>query len=155
MYTPHLTKAPAQSLRLPDPLETGNLPDRVKDLALEHLHTPYRRGGSLQTGRATDCSGFVRHVYQNLQIDLPRSSSQQARLGKVAARSMDFSKLEVGDLLFFSRARSVDHVGIYMGEGRMIHASSSRRRVIITNLREPYYTHNFVVAKRFLEKPQP
>jgi cell wall-associated NlpC family hydrolase len=124
-------------------------------LALNHLHTPYQRGGSLQTGRATDCSGFVRRVYQNFQIELPHSSAQQARLGKVAARHMDLSKLEVGDLLFFRRSRSIDHVGIYAGEGKMIHASSRRRGVIITDLRQPYFTDKFVVAKRLLEKPQP
>ncbi|MBI4643730.1 MAG: C40 family peptidase [Deltaproteobacteria bacterium] len=124
-------------------------------LALNHLHTRYQRGGSLQTGQGTDCSGFVRHVYQNLQIELPHSSAQQARLGKVAARHMDLSKLEVGDLLFFRRSRSIDHVGIYMGEGQMIHASSRRRGVIITDLRQSYFTDNFVVAKRLLVKPQP
>jgi cell wall-associated NlpC family hydrolase len=148
-----LPRAPALSPTPPNPAKKGNLSDRVMSLALTHLHAPYRRGGSLQTGRGTDCSGFVRHVYQNINIDLPHSSAQQARLGKVAAHRMDFSKLEVGDLLFFSRARSIDHVGIYAGEGKMIHASSRRRGVIITDLRQAYFTGNFVVAKRLLKQP--
>lgn len=148
-----LSNVPFSSPTPPNPGKKGNLSNRVMSLALTHLHAPYRRGGSLQNGRGTDCSGFVRDVYQNFNIDLPHSSAQQARLGKVAARRMDFSKLEVGDLLFFSRARSIDHVGIYAGEGKMIHASSHRRGVIITDLRQPYFSHNFVVAKRLLEKP--
>lgn len=148
-----LTRAPALAPSPPKPAQEATLPKRVMALALNHLYAPYRRGGSLQTGRATDCSGFVRHVYQNFQIDLPHSSAQQARLGKVAAHSMDFSKLQVGDLLFFSRARSIDHVGIYAGEGMMIHASSRRRGVIVTDLRQAYYAQNFVVAKRLLGKP--
>jgi cell wall-associated NlpC family hydrolase len=122
-------------------------------VALNQLQTPYRRGGSLLSGQSTDCSGFVKYVYHNFRIDLPHSSAAQARRGKVAAYTMDFSKLEVGDLLFFRQARSIDHVGIYAGDGKMIHASSRRRSVIVTDLRHPYYANNFVVAKRLLGKP--
>lgn len=128
-----------------------SLSRQVMALALKHLRTPYKLGGSLLTGRATDCSGFVRYIYRNVQIKLPRSSSLQAGLGEVAARSMDFSKLKIGDLLFFRQEkRRIGHVGIYVGEGKMIHASSSRRSVIISNLRKAYYEDNFVVAKRLL-----
>jgi hypothetical protein len=133
-------------------LEPGSLPDRLLEQAQRYLHTPYRRGCSLQTGRATDCSGFVQYIYNKANISLPRASAEQAQVGKVAARSMDFSKLVAGDLLFFSgRGRHIDHVGIYLGGGRMIHASSHRRGVIVSDLQEPYYHSNFVVAKRLLE----
>jgi len=145
--------APALASSLLKPDAEPNLPNRVMAVALNKLQTPYRWGGSLLSGRATDCSGFVKYVYHNFRIDLPHSSAAQARMGKVAARAMDFSKLEVGDLLFFSRARAIDHVGIYAGEGKMIHASSRRRSVIVTDLRQPYYAENFVVAKRLLGKP--
>ena len=141
---------------LSNPAKKAELSKRVMDLAYQHLYAPYRRGGSLQTGRATDCSGFVRYVYQNFQIDLPHSSAEQAQMGKVAAFRMDFSKLKVGDLLFFRQSkRSIGHVGIYAGEGMMIHASSRRHRVIITDLRQPYFAHTFVVAKRLIETPKP
>jgi cell wall-associated NlpC family hydrolase len=65
---------------------------------------------------------------------------------------MDFSKLLPGDLLFFRRGgRSVGHAGIYLGEGKMIHASNHRYGVTVTDLRQPYYEGTFVVAKRVFE----
>lgn len=134
--------------------EPGNLPRRVLTYASVFLDTPYRAGGSLQTGKATDCSGFVQYVYGNFHIDLPRSSSEQARVGTLAARKMDFSKLRPGDLLFFKRRGfAIGHVGIYLGEGKMIHASCHRRGVIVSDLHQPYYRGAFVVAKRLLESP--
>jgi hypothetical protein len=69
---------------------------------------------------------------------------------------MDFSKLLPGDLLLFSdQERSVGHAGIYLGKGLMIHASSRRGKVVITDIRQGYYFDNFVVAKRFLKEPGP
>lgn len=137
------------SARLDKRLEPGNLPDRVLRQACGYLATPYRRGGSLQSGHATDCSGFVQYIYGKAHIDLPRASSEQARVGEVAARTMDFSKLLEGDLLFFRRGRRhIGHVGIYLGEGKMIHAASRRYGVIITDLHQSYYQDTFVVAKR-------
>ena len=134
--------------------EPGNLPRRVLAYASVLLDTPYRAGGSLQTGKATDCSGFVQYVYGNFHIDLPRSSREQARVGALAARKMDFSKLRPGDLLFFRQGRlTIGHVGIYLGEGKMIHASSHRRGVIFSDLQQTYYRGAFVVAKRLLESP--
>jgi cell wall-associated NlpC family hydrolase len=106
----------------------------------------------LQTGKATDCSGFVQYIYKKADINLPRASGEQAQAGRLAARRMDFSKLLAGDLLFFRQGgRHIGHVGIYLGEGKMIHASSSSRGVIISDLRQGYYQGNFVVAKRLLD----
>lgn len=118
---------------------------------------PYSRGASLAFSRATDCSGFVQYIYDGFKIDLPRSSAEQSQVGQVVTRSMDFSKMLPGDLLFFRRGgRHVGHAGIYLGEGKMIHASSSRSGgVIITDLREPYYQNTFVVAKRVFEVKYP
>lgn len=114
--------------------------------------TPYCYGGSLATGSSTDCSGFVQFIYRGFKIDLPRSSGEQAQVGKVVTRNMDFSKLLPGDLLFFSRGgRSIGHSGIYLGEGKMIHASTYRTGVIVTDLRHSSYEGNFVVAKRVFE----
>jgi hypothetical protein len=132
--------------------EPWNFNDLILTLARHYQDTPYSRGGNLQTGSATDCSGFVQYIYQNFKIDLPRSSSEQAHVGKVVSHTMDFSKLLPGDLLFFSRGgRHVGHAGIYMGEGKMIHASNRRYGVTITDLRQPYYEGTFVVAKRVFE----
>lgn len=135
--------------------DPGNLSDRLLEQASRYLKTPYRRGGSLQRGHATDCSGFVQYIYQKANIDLPRSSPEQAQSGRLVARTMDFSRLLAGDLLFFRRGgRHIGHVGIYMGEGKMIHASNRRNGVTITDLRQSYYQDTFVVAKR-LSEPQP
>jgi len=155
-FTSPLNNLSPLATRLYNRSEPGNLPDRVLAQAHGHLYTPYCRGGSLQRGHATDCSGFVQYIYQKANIDLPRSSPEQAQVGKVVARTMDFSKLMAGDLLFFSRGgRYIGHVGIYAGEGKMIHASSRRHGVIITDLRQSYYHDTFVVAKRLAETPHP
>lgn len=116
-------------------------------------HARYVWGTSLETGSATDCSGFTQYIYRICKIDLPRSSAEQAEVGKEVTRSMDFSKLEAGDLLFFrDSGRAVGHVGLYLGEGKMIHAASSRAGVTVSELDQEYYVNNFVVAKRVFEK---
>lgn len=126
------------------------------DKAQTYLKTPYRHGGSLQTGKATDCSGFVQYLYQKADIHLPRASVAQAQVGKVAARSMNFSRLQAGDLLFFrGGGRQIDHVGIYLGNGKMIHAARNSRGVTVSDLHRPYYREHFVVAKRLFKAPDP
>ncbi len=132
--------------------EPWNFSELVLTQAKHYKDTPYSRGGNLDSGYATDCSGFVQFIYKNFKINLPRSSAEQAQVGKVVARSMDFSKMLPGDLLFFSRGgRQVGHAGIYLGEGKMIHASNHRNGVTITDLRQSYYEGTFVVAKRVFE----
>jgi cell wall-associated NlpC family hydrolase len=136
--------------------EPWDFSDLVLTQAKSYKDTPYARGGSLERGNATDCSGFVQYIYHGFKIDLPRSSCEQAQVGKVVTHQMDFSKMLPGDLLFFSRGgRSVGHAGIYLGEGRMIHASNHRNGVTVTDLRQPYYEGTFVVAKRVFEVKYP
>lgn len=129
--------------------EPWDFSDLVLSRAKAYYHAPYARGASLETSSATDCSGFVQFIYHGFKIDLPRSSAEQAQVGKTVTRRMDFSKLLPGDLLFFRRGgHAVGHAGIYLGDGKMIHASNYRNGVTITDLREPYYENTFVVAKR-------
>ncbi len=136
--------------------EPWDFSDLILAQARYYRDTPYARGGSLQTGNATDCSGFVQYIYKGFKINLPRSSAEQAEVGKVVTRNnMDFSKLLPGDLLFFRRGGRVGHAGIYLGEGRMIHASNPRNGVTVTDLRQPYYQGTFVVAKRVFEVEYP
>jgi len=137
-------------------LPSKDLSKRLLAKAGHYLNTPYRQGASLQTGYATDCSGFVQYIYKKFDVHLPRSSSEQAQVGEIAALKMDFSKLIPADLLFFSRGgRHIGHVGIYMGEGKMIHAAYNRHGVTISDLRQPYYEGSFVVAKRVLTDSYP
>ena len=94
--------------------------------AAEWLGTPYRSGG--QSRRGTDCSGFVRQVYKAAYgIDLPRSTDQQVD----ATRRVRRRKLREGDLVFFHgrKRRRVSHVGIYLKDGKFIHASTKGRQV--------------------------
>jgi cell wall-associated NlpC family hydrolase len=136
--------------------EPWNFSELIMAQARYYRDTPYCRGGSLTTGYSTDCSGFVQYIYKGFKIDLPRSSAEQAQVGKVVTHNMDFSKMLPGDLLFFRRGgRSVGHAGIYLGEGKMIHASNRRLGVTITDLRQPYYEGTFVVAKRVFEVKYP
>ncbi len=136
--------------------EPWNFSDLILTQAKHYKDTPYARGGSLDTGYATDCSGFVQFIYHGFKINLPRSSAEQAQVGKTVTREMDFAKLLPGDLLFFRRGgRWVGHAGIYLGDGKMIHASSPRTGVVVTNLRQPYYEGTFVVAKRVFEVQYP
>ena len=132
--------------------------DRTLTQARDYLGAPYRRGSSLQTSHSSDCSGFVQFIYKKADIDLPRSSSEQARVGALVARNLDFAMMRPGDLLFFRRGgRHIGHVGIYLGDGKMIHASGRRLGVIITDLHQSSYEGAFVMAKRPSEprSPQP
>ena len=100
------------------------------------LGTPYKYGGHSKSG--TDCSGFVMEVYlRALDMKLPRSAAQMHDFSKPIAHK----DLQVGDLLFFATGKSksrVSHVGMYIGDGKMIHSSSSKG-VIETNLSQNYY----------------
>jgi cell wall-associated NlpC family hydrolase len=135
--------------------EPWNFSELILSRANAYKHAPYARGASLANSSATDCSGFVQFIYHGFKIDLPRSSAEQAQVGKVVTRQMDFSKLLPGDLLFFRRGGPVGHAGIYLGEGKMIHASNHRYGVIVTDLRQPYYEGTFEVAKRVFEVKYP
>jgi cell wall-associated NlpC family hydrolase len=152
-----LNPARPASVRPASPVAARSQADRLLADARNHLNTPYRWGASLERGRATDCSGFVQYIYGNFDIDLPRSSAEQSQVGKLAALEMNFAKLMPGDLLFFKRSgQRIGHVGIYMGEGKMIHAADRRQGVTITDLRQARLSRAFVMAKRVLKtSPQP
>ena len=135
--------------------EPWNFSELILSRANSYKHARYARGASLANSSATDCSGFVQFIYHGFKIDLPRSSAEQAQVGKVVTRQMDFSKLLPGDLLFFRRGGPVGHAGIYLGEGKMIHASNHRYGVTVTDLRQPYYEGTFEVAKRVFEVKYP
>lgn len=109
------------------------------------LGTPYKYGGNTRSG--VDCSGFVYHVFRNsLDITLPRNSGKQHDY----CRKISKKDLSTGDLVFFATTRGskkVSHVGLYVGDGKMIHASTSRG-VVCQNLSDDYYTRTFVGAGR-------
>jgi len=109
-----------------------NVRDSLVSVARAQLGTRYVFGGTTPNG--FDCSGLVRYVMASLKVELPRTAAQQANIGDEV--STDPSRLRPGDLLTFGwrGKRGVSHIGIYVGEGRYIHASSRAGRVIESNL---------------------
>ena len=114
-----------------------NEADNLIGSAMGLLGVAYRYGGtSANTG--FDCSGFMQHIFRrSMQINLPRTSAEQARMGEPVSRS----DLQPGDMVFFStfRKKYINHVGIYIGDGKFIHASI-KKGVIVSSLREGYYS---------------
>ncbi len=116
---------------------------RLYSLAL--YGTPYKFGGVGQ--RAFDCSAFVQKVFRASRIELPRDSRAQARYGY----KVSLSELKPGDLLFFKTyKKDVSHVGIYIGDGKMIHAATKGGQVMISSIYDPYYMQRFLFAKRII-----
>jgi len=111
--------------------------------AIGLLGTKYIFGGTSING--IDCSSFVQHVFELAGFKLPRTAREQARYGYFVRKE----NLKPGDLLFFATyARFPSHVGIYIGDGKMIHASSKGGRVEVTNINEDRYVRRFLFAKR-------
>lgn len=113
-------------------------PRRLLEEARRWMGTSYRYGGSTRSG--VDCSGLTSQIFVNaLQIKLPRSSAQQSEY----CRRIDRSELMEGDLVFFrTGSKGVSHVGMYVGDGRIIHSSTSRG-VIVSSLDESYYRRTY------------
>lgn len=119
--------------------QTTNLVDYAKTL----LGTPYRAGGATPSG--FDCSGFMYYVFKNAGIDLPRSSKDMATVGQRITKS----ELQVGDMVFFAHSGTrINHVGMYVGNGKFIHSPSSGKTVEITALDGYYWKDRFITARR-------
>ena len=133
-------------------------PERVlkqaRDLASELvvsamglLGVPYRRGGN-SIDEGFDCSGFTRHIFESsIGLWLPRRADQQALVAGLAP--VERTELRPGDLVFFNTMkRAFSHVGIYMGDGKFIHAPRSGAQVRIEDMRETYWTRRYNGARR-------
>ncbi|SMD01310.1 C40 family peptidase [Sporomusa malonica] len=119
-------------------------PDNIVKTAEKYLKIPYRFGG--ESPKGFDCSGFVKYVYDRHGKKLPRTADVQYRTGK----KIDRASLKPGDLVFFTTyASGASHVGIYSGNGRFIHASSSRG-VMISRLDETYWKPRYLGARRVI-----
>ena len=122
--------------------------DHTSDLvltAMGFLGVPYRRGGnSAETG--FDCSGLVREIYgQTIGLMLPRRADQQA----AATETIEKKDLKPGDLVFFNTMRrTFSHVGIYVGEGKFIHAPRTGASVRVESMQTSYWARRFDGARR-------
>jgi cell wall-associated NlpC family hydrolase len=122
---------------------------RLVEQAMTYLGTPYARGGTSRRG--LDCSGLVGAVYGEEGLGMPRTAAQQYGEGvPVAERD-----LRPGDLVFFrdTYKRGISHVGIYIGDGRFVHAAGRRRGVVVSELSRPYYHLRYAGARRLAAEP--
>jgi cell wall-associated NlpC family hydrolase len=124
--------------------DNSPLSKQIERTAKSHLGKTYKWGANGPYN--FDCSGFTESVFNQHGIKIPRVSRDQAKVGKI----VPWNYLEKGDLVFFDSKKSsrVSHVGIYLGEGKFIHASSSQHRVVISNLESNYYAKHFKWGRR-------
>jgi len=113
--------------------------------AMGLLGVPYKRGGTSEE-KGFDCSGFVRHMYEkSVGLVLPRRAEEQAKVTEEISRS----ELKPGDLVFFNTLkRTFSHVGIYVGDGKFIHAPRPGKAVRVDDMREAYWQQRFNGARR-------
>jgi cell wall-associated NlpC family hydrolase len=120
---------------------------RITSLAKTKLGKKYVWGAS-GNKNCYDCSSFTKFVYKNIGIDIPRTSIRQSKFGKFVKRS----ELKKGDLIFFDTSKKrkgyVNHVGIYLGDNKFIHASSAKKKVVITSLNKNFYSNRYKGARR-------
>ena len=124
--------------------------DRASEMvmaAMNFLGVPYRRGGN-SSEQGFDCSGFTRHVFElSIGLVLPRRVDDQASARGLFKVGRD--ELRPGDLVFFNTLRrTFSHVGIYIGEGKFIHAPRAGAQVRIEDMRQAYWARRFTGARR-------
>jgi murein DD-endopeptidase len=113
-------------------------------IAASLVGKPYHFGGADIAG--FDCSGLALYVHERVGLQIPRTARQQ----QLAAQPVPLDEIVPGDLVFFSiHARHVDHVGIYSGGGRFIHAPRAGLAVAYADLTTGYYREHLVSAGRF------
>ena len=124
-------------------LESSQTVSNIKKSAYSFLGARYRFGGSSRS--ALDCSSFTQQVFGEQSVKLPRTAREQFYVGTEVARG----DLKKGDLVFFQTyANFPSHVGIYLGNRKMIHASSREHRVVISTMDTPYYLSRYLGARR-------
>ena len=139
-----LPGGPHERVVLPAQVES-TAGEKVVTIAAGLLGTPYRYGGE-SPRKGFDCSGLVFYSFEQMGLKVPRTAAEQRK----AAERVTRDDLEPGDLVFFRSSKGrIDHVGIYAGDGRFIHAPNSGSVVSYAYLDDPYYRSHFVSAGRF------
>jgi cell wall-associated NlpC family hydrolase len=128
----------------------GKKSAQIIKTAEKYIGTPHCMGGT--TRKCMDCSGLTYVSFKENKIEIPRRSQDQARYGQII---FDKAYLKKGDLVFFTKSYQtpdfITHVGIYIGNGRFIHASTSGG-VIITPMENPWWSQRFVFGTRVFRK---
>lgn len=124
---------------------------RLYTLALAQVGVPYVSGGT--SPRGFDCSGFTQYIYSQLGISIPRSCDGQLGCGIIIPKE----NLQCGDLVLFQRTTSqrgiTTHVGIYLGDGKLIHAGG--RGITVVDLNSSYFTQHYLCARRVIVSDRP
>ena len=143
---PHAAQVPQRSWPQVQPADPAAA-NAVLMRAISLVGTPYRYGGNTPAG-GFDCSGLVNYVYRDmLDLRLPRTSRE---LAAYQGPRIPEDRLAVADLVFFGSGGGVSHVGIYVGEGRFVHAPSTGGTVRLDRLDGPYWRDRYSGAKRVL-----
>lgn len=121
--------------------------NRVINQALDMIGIDYRYGGS-SPENGLDCSGLVKYVFeQSLNIALPHNALAQSRVGEKISRA----ELKPGDLVFFNTLRrSFSHVGIYIGDGKFVHAPRKGKKVQVVDMNDKYWSKHYEGARRIV-----
>lgn len=130
--------------------ENSDTSEKIIEYAKKLLGVRYVYGGSSPKG--FDCSGFVQYVFKNFGIKLERIAANQSKHGEKVSKE----NLIKGDLVFFDTnggRNSIEHVGIYIGDGKFIHASSGRstRKVVVSDLTQGFYKDTYMKARRYIK----
>lgn len=126
----------------------NNKEEKIKILmaAKKLLGKNYLYGASINDLNNFDCSSFVKRIYKEAGLSLPRTSKEQSQVGKKINRN----SLEIGDLVFFNTlGNGVSHVGMYIGNNKFVHASSKADKIIVSNL-SGYYLEKFMFGTKIV-----
>lgn len=134
-----VTQLPQQS-----PIRPARL--RMIKIAQGTIGVPYKWGGS-SPQRGFDCSGLMSYVHKNaLGLKIPRTAAQQ----RDNSRTINYSQLQPGDMLFFKTGKKTNHVGVYIGDRKFIHAPSGGKRVKVASMDSSYWFKRFVKFGTYL-----
>lgn len=128
----------------------------IVDLAKKYLGTPYSWGGGGKSGPSKgfgrgantvgfDCSSFIQFLYAKYGVDIPRVTYDQVKVGQ----KIDRQNLRPGDAVFFAKGGDVGHVGMYIGNGKFIHAPRTGDVIKISSLDDSYYSQHFYGGRRY------
>lgn len=139
------SKIPEKTLPQIKPRTSGDMGSVAARTAERFVGIPYRWGGE-NVVDGMDCSGFVRAVYNLCGVNIPRTSAEQFRAGEKVGRD----DLVDGDLVFFGASSDkINHVGIYVGNGKFVHAPRRGEEIKISTIEEKYFAGRFIGAKRY------
>lgn len=119
--------------------QTSSSRQKIVDYAIQFVGNPYVYGGTSLTN-GTDCSGFTQGIYRHFGVSINRTSREQANNG----RSVSLDNVKPGDLIFYKNGSTIGHVALYIGDGKVVHASCERVGITISNMyyRTPYCARN-------------